>query len=83
MKLINWFLILLNKVSKDKLLHFFSGTVLLALLLSAFSPLLSYGILVFIATGKELIYDGYLGKGNMEVLDFVYTIFPILLHLIH
>ena len=83
MKLINWFLVLLNKISKDKLLHFFFGTVLLALLLSVFNPLLSYGILVFIAAGKELIYDGYLGKGNVEVLDFTYTILPILLHLIH
>ena len=70
---------LLNKIPKDKLLHFFVGNVLLFLSLLVFNTLASISIVVFVAAIKEVVYDDFLGKGTPEVQDFIYTILPCLL----
>ena len=74
---------LLNKIPKDKLLHFFVGSVILFLSLLVFNTLASISIVVFVAAIKEIIYDDFLGKGTPEVQDFIYTILPCFFHLIN
>jgi len=73
----------MHKIDKDKLLHFFWGSVLLALLMNFIgSP---YGIILFIIVNalKELIWDGAMKKGNMELLDFIYGSLPIVYYYIY
>ena len=74
---------LLNKIPKDKLLHFFVGSVILFLSLLVFNTLVSVCIVIIIALIKEVVYDYFLGKGTPEIKDFVYTILPCLFHLIN
>lgn len=74
---------LLNKIPKDKLLHFFVGSVILFLSLLVFNTLVSISIVVLVAAIKEIVYDDFLGKGTPEVQDFVYTILPCFFHLIN
>jgi hypothetical protein len=74
---------ILNKIPKDKLLHFFAGSVILFLSLLFFNTLASISIVVFVALIKEIVYDDFLGKGTPEVQDFIYTILPCLFHLIN
>jgi hypothetical protein len=40
-----------------------------------FISILIYGL-------KEIIYDWYLGKGNAELLDFVYSSVPAVFYLV-
>jgi type IV secretory pathway TrbL component len=72
---------ILNKIPKDKLLHFFVGSVILFLSLLVFNTLVSISIVVLAAVVKEIVYDDFLGKGTPEVQDFVYTILPCVFHL--
>ena len=74
---------ILNKIPKDKLLHFFVGSIILFLSLLFFNTLFSVTIVVLIAAIKEIIYDDFYGKGTPEVQDFIYTILPCLFHLIN
>jgi len=74
---------ILNKIPKDKLLHFFVGSVILFLSLLFFNTLFSVSIVVLVAAIKEIIYDDFYGKGTPEVQDFIYTILPCLFHLIN
>ena len=74
---------LLNKIPKDKLLHFFVGSVILFVSLLFFNTLASISIVVFVAAIKEIVYDDFLGKGTPEVQDFIYTILPCFFHLIN
>ena len=74
---------ILNKIPKDKLLHFFVGSVILFLSLLVFNTLASISIVVFVAAIKEVIYDDFLGKGTPEVQDFIYTILPCFFYLIN
>ena len=74
---------ILNKIPKDKLLHFFLGSIILFLSLLFFNTLFSVTIVVLIAAIKEIIYDDFYGKGTPEVQDFIYTILPCLFHLIN
>lgn len=72
---------ILNKIPKDKLLHFFVGSVILFLSLLFFNTLFSVSIVVLVAAIKEIIYDDFYGKGTPELQDFIYTILPCLFHL--
>jgi len=70
-----------SKIPKDKLLHFFYGTIL------SFVFTIVFGIkglwfVVLIAAAKELIYDWYMKKGNAEFNDFVFTCMPVIMFLI-
>jgi len=74
---------ILNKIPKDKLLHFFVGSIILFLSLLFFNTTVSVSIVVATAAVKEIIYDDFLGKGTPEVADFVYTILPCIFYLIN
>ena len=74
---------IITSIKRDKLLHFFVGSIILFLSLLFFSTLISISIVVFIAAIKEIVYDDFLKKGTPEVADFIYTILPCLLHIIN
>lgn len=79
---IQWFL-----ENYDKWLHLLiSGMLSLWMLILANTKSkvwIGFTICLLIAAGKELFYDMYLGKGNPEFLDFVYTIIlPIIVLII-
>lgn len=74
---------ILNRIPKDKLLHFFVGSVVLSLSLLFFSTLFSVAIVVFIAAIKEIVYDDFLKKGTPEIQDFIYTVLPCIFYLIN
>jgi len=68
----------LSNVPQDKLLHFFYGTLIAAPLVAFTNPLISSAGVIFIALGKEL-YDDLSGKGNIEAMDVVFTIAPVVI----
>jgi hypothetical protein len=74
---------ILNKIPRDKLLHFFVGSVILFLSLLVFNTLASISIVVFAAAIKEVVYDDFFGKGTPEVQDFIYTIMPCAFYIIN
>lgn len=74
---------IITSIQKDKLLHFFVGSIILFLSLLFFNTLFSVTIVVLVAAIKEIVYDDFFGKGTPEVEDFIYTIAPCLLHIIN
>jgi len=72
-----------STIAKDKLGHFFGGSFILFVSLLLFNVYISVGIVVVSAATKELLWDGYLKKGNVEFYDFVYTILPCIFYLIN
>jgi hypothetical protein len=74
---------LFGDIGKDKLAHFFSASLLLFALLLFFNDTVAISVVLLTATSKELINDKLLNKGNPEVLDFVYSALPCLIHLIN
>ena len=65
----------LGNIQKDKLLHFFWGSIL------SFILILSFGIVgmfisLIIPAVNELYYDKYLGKGCCEFAYYFYKIAP-------
>ena len=70
-----------NKIPKDKLLHFFYGTILSFIFIIVFG-IKGLWFVVFIAAAKEIIYDWYMKKGNAEFNDFAITCLPVIMFLI-
>ena len=68
----------LGNIQKDKLLHFFYGTILSFILIFYFE-IVGMIIALIIPAIKELYYDKYLGKGNCEWADYFYSIAPTIL----
>ena len=68
----------LSNIQKDKLLHFFWGAIL-SFILILFLGKIGVIIALIIPAIKELYYDKYLGKGNCEWADYVYTIAPTIM----
>ena len=68
----------LANIQKDKLLHFFYGTILSFFLIIYFG-IVGMIIALIIPAVKELYYDKYLGKGNCEWADYFYSIAPTIL----
>ncbi len=68
----------INNIQKDKLLHFFYGTLIafLTMNISYITGEEAVMICAAVAAGKELIYDKMMGKGNCEIMGFVYTVAP-------
>ena len=68
----------LGNIQKDKLLHFFWGTILSFILLLCLGKI---GIIIalIIPAIKELYYDEYLGRGCCEWADYFYTIAPTIM----
>ena len=63
----------LSNIQKDKLLHFFWGSILSFILILYFG-IVGMIIALIIPAVKELYYDKYLGKGCCEWADYFYTI---------
>jgi hypothetical protein len=70
-----------SNIPKDKLLHFFYGAILSFIFIIVFG-IKGLWLVVIIAAAKELIYDWYMGKGNPEFNDFVFTCIPVIMFLI-
>ena len=68
----------LSNIQKDKLLHFFWGTIL-SFVLILYCGIVGMIIALIIPAIKELYYDKYLGKGNCEWADYVYSIAPTIM----
>ena len=68
----------LGNIQKDKLLHFFYGTILSFILIFYFE-IVGMIIALIIPAIKELYYDKYLGKGNCEWADYFYTVAPTIM----
>jgi len=69
----------LANIPKDKLLHFFYGTIIAFVLLNITPSNYHIEALLVcagIAAAKELIWDKYLKRGNCELADFIYTFIP-------
>ena len=68
----------LGNIQKDKLLHFFYGSILSFILIFYFE-IVGMIIALIIPAIKELYYDKYLGKGNCELADYFYTAAPTIM----
>lgn len=62
----------------DKLNHFFYATIMAFVLINLFK---NKGLIISIViiVSKELIYDGLLNLGDVEFLDFIYGLIPIIM----
>jgi hypothetical protein len=71
----------LTKIPKDKLLHFFLGSLISFPLILLFG---FYGFLIsiIIFAGKEIIWDKIFKKGTPEIMDFIYSIIPAIMFII-
>jgi len=74
----DYFLKKLANIQKDKLLHFFWGAILSFILMLSFG-IVGMFIALIIPAIKELYYDKYLGRGNCEWADYVYSIAPTIM----
>ena len=74
---------MIKNIQKDKLLHFFVGSLVFNFSMIIFDLNTSIFITIAIAGAKEIIYDKIMNKGNVELLDFLFTIMPCLLYLIN
>ncbi len=64
----------MNRIQKDKLLHFICGTYIYLIASVLLTPILSIGLVIIAGFAKEFIWDRWLGKGAFEWMDIVYTI---------
>ena len=76
--MIKEFLRKIGNIQKDKLLHFFWGAIL-SFILILFLGKIGVIISLIIPAVKELYYDKYLGQGNCELADYIYTIAPTIM----
>ena len=64
----------MNRVQKDKLLHFICGTYIYLIASVLLTPMLSVMLVIIAGFAKEFIWDRWLGKGAFEWMDIIYTI---------
>ncbi len=64
----------MNRIQKDKLLHFISGTYIYLIASVLLTPMLSVMLVIIAGFAKEFIWDKWLNKGTFEWMDIVYTI---------
>ncbi len=72
----------MSNIDKDKLLHYFYGSVTLYLMLLFLDVYTASLIVGIIAGSKEIIHDHFMKKGNCELWDFLFNIAPCILHII-
>jgi hypothetical protein len=70
-----------GSINKDKLLHFFYGSIISFLSIVIFG-INGLWINVVIAAAKEIVYDGLMKKGTVDFYDFIFTCIPSLMYLI-
>ena len=68
----------LSNIQKDKLLHFFWGTIL-SFVLILYCGIVGMIIALIIPAIKELYYDKYLGKANWERAEYFYSNAPTIM----
>ena len=64
----------MNRIQKDKLLHFIGGTYIYLIASVLLTPMLSILLVIIAGFAKEFIWDRWLGKGTFEWMDIIYTI---------
>ena len=64
----------MNRIQKDKLLHFICGTYIYLIASVLLTPMLSILLVIIAGFAKGFIYLGYGYKGTFEWMDIVYTI---------
>ena len=73
----------INSIAVDKLRHVVGGLILgfVGIVIGDIfnMGLVGAGFATIIVVGKEIVNDGWLGKGNVEFLDFLYSFIPILM----
>lgn len=71
-----------SRVPKDKLAHFFSGSVLftLCMFFSSSNDIISSVIVLVFALAKELIWDGLMKKGTLDIVDAMFTFLPVIFY---
>ena len=69
---------IISNIAKDKLLHFFWGAVISFCLILAFN-ITGIILSLVIPAIKELYYDKYLGKGNCDIYDYIYSVIPTIM----
>lgn len=72
---------IINKIQKDKLLHYLAGSVISFPLIILFGFYgFAFSVLIFAA--KEIIYDHLLKFGTLDHEDFLWSLAPALKFLI-
>lgn len=68
----------MSNIAKDKLLHFFWGAIISFCLIIVLGKI---GIIMslVIPAIKELYYDKYLGRGNCDIHDYLFSIYPTIM----
>ena len=73
----------INSIALDKLRHAVGGMILgfVCIMVGHIFDmgLVGAGFATMLVGGKEIVNDGWLGKGQVEFLDFVYSFIPILM----
>ena len=73
----------INSIEIDKLRHIVGGLILgfVGIVIGDIFDmgLVGAGFATIIVAGKEIVNDGWLGRGNVEFLDFLYSFIPILM----
>lgn len=69
-----------NHLGIDKLKHFYIGALLFAFIDVFLDDIWASVITCLIAIAKEVLWDSYLGRGKLELLDAVMSILPVLLY---
>jgi ABC-type bacteriocin/lantibiotic exporter with double-glycine peptidase domain len=76
------FINIFSKVPHDKLAHFFSGSVLFVLLNFFFIDLTSAVLVLIAAVSKELVWDGIMKQGTVDVVDALFTFMPVIFYFV-
>ena len=64
----------MNRIQKDKLLHFICGTYIYLIASALLTPMMSILLVIIAGFAKEFIWDKWLDKGTFEWMDIVYTV---------
>ena len=64
----------MNRIQKDKLLHFICGTYIYLIASVLLTPMLSILLVIIAGFAKEFIWDRWLDRGFFEWMDIIYTI---------
>lgn len=67
-------------LGRDKLEHFYTGSIGMFLFSILFNPLIASCVVCTVAISKELINDLALKKGNPEVLDAFMSCLPVIIY---
>lgn len=61
-------------IARDKQLHFLAGAAIAALFIFCAGPVWSLIAAAAAGAAKEVVWDGWMGRGTVELADFVWTV---------